>query len=140
MNIQQQQLHFPNLSARRRNLVVGFDVALVQRTVLPVASKHDQTHQTTKTQHNLLARENHVAGPAATAAAALDTEMNQRKQQHRNGREMRIEENKELEQHEEGEEQKEQIEEEEKVEEEQQKEVEEEQERRRGSSMGKKSR
>lgn len=28
-------------------LVIGFDVALVQRAVLSIASKHDQTHQTT---------------------------------------------------------------------------------------------
>lgn len=45
------------------NLVIGFDVALVQRAVLSIASKHDQTHQTTQRQDNLLARENYVAGP-----------------------------------------------------------------------------
>lgn len=48
------------------NLVVGFDVALVQRAVLSIASKHDQTHQTTQTQDDLLAREHYVAGPGRT--------------------------------------------------------------------------
>lgn len=45
------------------NLVIGFDVALVQRAVLSIASKHDQTHQTTQRQDDLLARENYIAGP-----------------------------------------------------------------------------
>lgn len=48
------------------HLVISFDVALVQRTVLSIASKHDQTHKTTHTEDNLLARENNIAGPETT--------------------------------------------------------------------------
>lgn len=45
------------------HLVVALHVALVQRAVLSIASKHDQTHQAAQTEDNLLARENHIAGP-----------------------------------------------------------------------------
>lgn len=56
-------IHYSKISV---HLVISFDIALVQRAVLSITSKHDQTHQTTQTEDDLLARENNIAGPETT--------------------------------------------------------------------------